>query len=234
VDELWVPSQFNVDTFTSAGVDAAKIKIVPEPVDVFSYSAEMYSGNDTPLDNTFTFLTVMTWEERKAWRELLTAYAEEFAAGEEVELVIRSSLEEDNWSELDELLEELKQDRSTELPQITVLEEAVPFWKMSSLYAMADAFVLASHGEGWGLPLIQAMSMGLPTIGTNWSGNTEFMDADNALLVDVGELVEVEGRAGHRWALPAHNSLRSQLRAAFSMSPGRREELGQKVRTSPF
>jgi glycosyltransferase involved in cell wall biosynthesis len=35
-----------------------------------------------------------------------------------------------------------------------------------------DAVVLATHGEGWGLPLVEGMAMGLPVIATNWSGNT--------------------------------------------------------------
>lgn len=36
------------------------------------------------------------------------------------------------------------------------------------LYAAADAFVLPSRGEGWGRPHVEAMSMGLPIIATNW------------------------------------------------------------------
>ena len=53
------------------------------------------------------------------------------------------------------------------------------------LYKEADALVMASRGEGWGLPLAEAMAMGLPTIGSNWSGSTEFMDSSNSFLVPV-------------------------------------------------
>ena len=231
-----MPSQFNVDTFTSAGVEAGKVKVMPEPVDPFTYnSGSLLKDEDATVGSeTFTFLTIMKWEERKAWKELVSAFVEEFANGEDVELLIRSSLEEDNWNELDELFSALREEDLGDLPKVTIVEETVPFWKMSSLYAMADAFVLASHGEGWGLPLIQAMSMGLPTIGTNWSGNTAFMNAENSLLVEVEELVEVEGRTGHRWAMPAHHSLRSQLRAAFSMEAAERESLGRKVLLFPL
>jgi len=56
---------------------------------------------------------------------------------------------------------------------------------MPSLYAAADAVVLASHGEGWGLPLVQAMALGKVAIATNWSGNTEFMTANNSFLVPI-------------------------------------------------
>ena len=34
-----------------------------------------------------------------------------------------------------------------------------------SLYKSVDAFVLPTHGEGWGLPFAEAMAMELPTIG---------------------------------------------------------------------
>jgi glycosyltransferase involved in cell wall biosynthesis len=39
---------------------------------------------------------------------------------------------------------------------------------MLRMYSSVDAFVLASHGEGWGLPYMEAMAMGLPCIATNW------------------------------------------------------------------
>ena len=52
-----------------------------------------------------------------------------------------------------------------------------------SLYKTADAYVSAHWGEGWGLPLADAMAMGIPTIATNFSGNTEFMTDANSFLV---------------------------------------------------
>ena len=61
---------------------------------------------------------------------------------------------------------------------------------MPRLYAAADAYVLPTRGEGWGRPYMEAMAMGLPTIGSRWSGNLEFMHDGNAWLVD-GELVPV-------------------------------------------
>jgi len=38
---------------------------------------------------------------------------------------------------------------------------------MPRLYKSVDAFVLPSRGEGWGRPHTEAMSMGLPVIGTH-------------------------------------------------------------------
>jgi glycosyltransferase involved in cell wall biosynthesis len=36
------------------------------------------------------------------------------------------------------------------------------------MYASADVFVLPTHAEGFGRPIIEAMSMGLPAIATAW------------------------------------------------------------------
>jgi glycosyltransferase involved in cell wall biosynthesis len=44
--------------------------------------------------------------------------------------------------------------------------------------------VLPTRGEGWGLPLAEAMSMGLPVITTNWSGPTAFVDESVGYLLE--------------------------------------------------
>ena len=50
---------------------------------------------------------------------------------------------------------------------------------LRDLYAQADAFVLPTRGEGWGLPIAEAMAMGLPSIATNFSGPSAFLTAEN-------------------------------------------------------
>ena len=78
--------------------------------------------------------------------------------------------------------------------------------------------------------------MGLPTIGTNWSGQTEFMSHQNSLLLDC-DIVDVPEPAyaetptykGHRWAEPNCQHLRQLMRLAFEDRPGNME-LGQRAR----
>jgi glycosyltransferase involved in cell wall biosynthesis len=57
------------------------------------------------------------------------------------------------------------------------------------LYAAVDCFVLPTRGEGWGLPIFEAMAMGLPVIATNWSGQVDFMNENNAFPIRVDKLV---------------------------------------------
>ena len=99
---------------------------------------------------------------------------------------------------------------------------ALPAGELPSLYQAVDAFVLPSRGEGWGRPLMEAMANGLPTIGTRWSGNLEFMNDENSFLVDC-DVVPVSDDAvdelphfcGHCWAEPSVTHLRQQLRRVY-------------------
>lgn len=70
------------------------------------------------------------------------------------------------------------------------------------------------RGEGWGLPLAEAMAMALPAIATNWSGPTAFLDESVGYPLRVEGLVEAEGPAfaGQRWAQPSAEHLVQLLR----------------------
>lgn len=75
------------------------------------------------------------------------------------------------------------------LPRIILQDNLEMYWKIPELYYYADSFILASHGEGWGLPLTEAMSLEIPTIATNFSGNTHYMNDMNSFLIPVDHFV---------------------------------------------
>jgi glycosyltransferase involved in cell wall biosynthesis len=51
------------------------------------------------------------------------------------------------------------------------------------LESTCDCFVSLHRSEGFGLGLAEAMYQGKPVIGTDWSGNTDFMNAENSCPV---------------------------------------------------
>ena len=69
------------------------------------------------------------------------------------------------------------------LPTVEWIKEDLSREGMRDLLCHVDALVLPTRGEGWGLPVTEAMSMGLPVIVTNASGPTEYATDDNAYLL---------------------------------------------------
>lgn len=61
------------------------------------------------------------------------------------------------------------------------------------------------------------MSMALPVIATNFSGNTHFMNKNNSFLIEIDGLEEITEGAfrGHKWASPSVASLRAHMRFVY-------------------
>mmetsp|Transcript_12711 Transcript_12711/g.32394 ORF Transcript_12711/g.32394 Transcript_12711/m.32394 type:complete len:129 (-) Transcript_12711:144-530(-) len=77
---------------------------------------------------------------------------------------------------------------------------------------------------------MDAMTVGLPTISTNWSGNLEYQTEQNSLLVRVDHLSEVPSDwfalgSGHRWAQPSLQHLMDRLREVYSLTCAQRERI---------
>jgi len=117
------------------------------------------------------------------------------------------------------------------LPRVVLLNGKVPSMMLPSLYRAADAFVLPSRGEGWGLPIMEAMAMGVAIIATNWSGITEYLSTENGYPINF-TLGKVPGDnvEGHRWAIADQDGLRSIMRAvADNITEAQRR--GKKARS---
>jgi glycosyltransferase involved in cell wall biosynthesis/tetratricopeptide (TPR) repeat protein len=226
MDEVWVPSDFNIETFAGAGVVRDKLFKIHEGLDPALYDPPPPSLR---LDDArgFVFLSVFGWGRRKGWDVLVRAFLEEFGPDEDVTLALKIipsfglSVAHHRVELETYLRSELTRDPLVG-PPIVVIEADPGPEGMPGLYAAADAFVLPSHGEGWGRPYMEAMASGLPTIGTRWSGNLEFMSDENAYLVDcvVVDVPEIATRewplfAGQRWAQPSVPHLKEQMRRVF-------------------
>ncbi|CUG94344.1 glycosyltransferase-like, putative [Bodo saltans] len=105
--------------------------------------------------------------------------------------------------------------------QIHVVNENIAASTFPLLYCGVDALVQPSRGEGWGRPHMEAMAMGVPVIATNWSGTTAFLNDANSFPV----MIEKDLRkitkgsfAGHYWAEPDKDHLRSQMRKVVTLA----------------
>jgi glycosyltransferase involved in cell wall biosynthesis/tetratricopeptide (TPR) repeat protein len=220
MDEVWVPSEHNLRVFANAGVEASKLYKVPE-----TFDTDLFSPDVVPLPveglEGLVFLSVFSWIDRKAWDVLLRAWFAEFGAQDDVTLLLKTDTDHARGTDCRHEVESfvrshLKRDPKKG-PRVVVLDRPLESTDVPRLYRAADAFVLASRGEGWGRPHMEAMAMGLPTIATRWSGNLEFMNDDNSYLVDY-ELVNTPRDSwfrGQRWAEPSVIDLRRAMRRVY-------------------
>jgi glycosyltransferase involved in cell wall biosynthesis len=66
-----------------------------------------------------------------------------------------------------------------------IYERGIPFSDLWLLYIACDAFMLTSKTEGLGLPLLEAMAVGLPCVATNATGMRELLSDERGRLVGV-------------------------------------------------
>ncbi len=226
MDRIWVPSEFNRETFIRGGVRENLISIVPGTLDVTSYNPKC-DALKIEGARGYNFLSIFDWSLRKGWDVLLRAYIEEFSASEDVSLIIKThsslgyNMDMLSHSIAKFIQEDLHRDLN-DIPDLIIQATDIPATLMPNLYAAADCFVMPTRGEGWGRPFMEAMAMAKPVIGTNWSGNTAFMNAGNSYLLDY-KLVDVPEAGwkeaatfkGHRWADPDVSHLRQLMRQVF-------------------
>jgi glycosyltransferase involved in cell wall biosynthesis len=212
-DEVWVQSSFNESTFRNSGVKVP-IRLIPN---FFDTSQFIPAGPKLELSvkESFLFLSVFDLKQRKGYDVLLEAFLSEFSADDNVALVIKNR-DTDRSDKIEAILNQHPK-RVDQKPSIYVIEQMLSPQEMFALYRSCDAFVLPTRGEGWGRPFFEAMLMEIPVIGTKWSGHMDFMRSDNAYLVDVERLSEIEDSEnplfnGHRWAEPSVADLRSKMR----------------------
>jgi glycosyltransferase involved in cell wall biosynthesis len=225
MDEVWVPSRFNLRTFARSGVHLHKIVVLPGLVDEVQFDPDRYSSLSLLGRSKMNFLAMFEWSPRKGWDVLLSAYLREFSAKDDVCLHLRTYLvNEPDKDPAQEIWQRIRSlgfslDLGTKpWPRIEIISQQIPTFELPRLYKAVDCLVAPSRGEGWGRPQHEAMMMGLPVIATNWSGNTEFMNKDNSYLLDyeltVASNLEPCFRhyQGHIWANPSEPHLRFLMR----------------------
>jgi len=238
VDWVLAPSRFGARVLTESGVDPEKVRWVPHGVDRARFHPEArpvdlravaeagyYSRPDLALDPEalFVFLHLGSAGMRKGTDVLLSSYCAEFTGRDDVLLVLKSFGERQVERWIREAV-----DKNTNPPRIVYLSGDTPGPLMPSYYTASDCLVHPCRGEGFGLPVLEAMACGRPAIVTNWSGPIDFCDTNNAYLLGY-ELApardfHVPVPPDALWAEPKVRALRSLMRRAFEQP----EELRQK------
>jgi glycosyltransferase involved in cell wall biosynthesis len=229
VDLVTVTSAYVARTLRDNGV-AAPIAVVGNGVD------PLPAPRRPTADDRFRFLHVSSGFPRKGLDALLVAWAAAFGAEAGVDLVIKTFPNIHNT--IGDALAAFRAAHPAAAP-ITLIDEEIAPDALAALYASSDALVCPSRGEGFGLPLAEAMAMGIPVITTGFGGQTDFCTDETAWLIDYSFAYARThlGIPNSVWVEPDPVSLTRAMRDVLAASPtdrARRTEAGQALIGSRF
>lgn len=218
VDEVWVPSQFNWETFTKSG--APRVRVMPFGVDRHRFRDGL-APLETGWPKGYRFLAT-DWFLRKGPDLLLEAYYSAFTPQDDVVLIykIKPGVKGEAQNAIREIA--ARHGGLSKTPPVVLVDEVYGWAELPRIYNTVDCFVLPTRGEGWSLPLIEAMASALPVICTNWSGPTQFVRDHNSYLLDIEGLEPIPNFAYNEvcwqnglWAKPDPKHLVYLLRYVY-------------------
>ena len=234
MNKVIVPSNHTKSGFLASGCADDKIEVVNYPVRTAGES-EL----DLSLECDFNFLTVAQWNPRKNLEATITSFVEEFT-NESVGLIIKTNIKNSSIIDrqycnerLEYILNHFSEDRKC---KVYLLHGNLTEGEMAGLYQhpKVGAYVCASHGEGYGLPIFEAVCNELPVVVANWGGVRDFCNVPvknkkskktklKPMVYEVEYQIEkvqpdavwegvIEPTAS--WCYPEIDSLRKQMREA--------------------
>jgi glycosyltransferase involved in cell wall biosynthesis len=216
VDEIWTISEFSKKSITQATEKPVYVIPLPSKITKGTYfKPPKLSGLDLP--QTDYFLAMFDYQssiERKNPMAVVEAFRQSFKDDPSVRLVIKT-LNASLWPTQRERLAYLCRNYEN----ITLIDSYLEPHEVKGLMQNALAYVSLHRSEGYGLTCAEAMALGTPVIATRYSGNLDFMDDENSLLVDY-DMVQVNDPSGtyrvdSQWANPKIDSAVKQIRKVY-------------------
>jgi glycosyltransferase involved in cell wall biosynthesis len=182
MDKAFIISQFGTDEAKKMSVNAEHLQIGVDtekwriPTDEEKQSLRKSYGIKS---DTFVVLTVADNQERKNLSRSMQIFAgfTKKVPNAKYILVTRENAFV-GWK-LRDLAQQLKIN-----DKLNIYERGISFQELWSLYAMSDSFLLTSKAEGLGMPLLEAMSMGIPCLATNCTAMAELLADGRGILIN--------------------------------------------------
>lgn len=214
LDEVWTYTEFVRQAI--APLTSKPVLKVPLAVEVNTAIGRNRPALGLPEDR-FLFLVMFdgnSWLSRKNPLAAVQAFAKAFQDNRHVGLVIKAmGLDRSSagWQAVEAVI---KDDT-----RVTVIDKTLSRDELTTLSASCDAYVSLHRAEGFGRIIAETMLLGVPTITTNFSGNTDFCLPTTSYLVD-GPLVPLRREdyifaEGQHWCDPDVDQAAQQMQRLF-------------------
>jgi glycosyltransferase involved in cell wall biosynthesis len=226
-DEVWAPTEFTANTFRN---------VVRAPVRVVRPGFELPSFEPLPRSHfgledgrfvvlfTFDMRSIM---ERKNPLGLIAAFRKAFAPSDPADLVIKLS----NGRVNPENFEQLRS--ACEAAGVRLIDGMLPRGELLALMNCCDCYASLHTAEGLGLGMAEALLLGKAVVASNYSGNTDFMTAENSYPVNVRRVKIPKDippfQAGLTWGEADLDHAAEQLRRVFD-HPAEAKAKGERGR----
>jgi len=133
------------------------------------------------LGSGLRFLHISSCFPRKGVDVLLASYGRAFTAAEDVTLVIKTFANPHHC--IESTVARWRQQHPNP-PAVVIINQDMPDAALRALYQHCHVLVAPSRGEGFGLPLAEAMLHEMPVVTTGYGGQMDFCSDQTAWLVD--------------------------------------------------
>lgn len=170
-------------------------------------------------------------EDRKNVSDLIRMFLTHFGDNPDYGLVLKTSIITNSPEDLHHTREKIAQIKSNfknVKAKIHLIHEHLSDAEMWSLYNHPSILGMVSltHGEGWGLPLLEASAAGLPVLATDWSGHKDFLREKHGFIPLAFQLNEVPQcqiwdkviDKGSRWACVEEEDVKRRFKKFLESS----------------
>jgi glycosyltransferase involved in cell wall biosynthesis len=205
-DEVLVPSEWCQSVFKKAGIESTVVHL--------GYNDEQFYYQDRPVPvengDPFTFIHYDSFNIRKGFMEVVTAFSEEFKNNEPVRLILKTVHQNSPIPIM-----------KSEYPNIEVIRDRLDEPGLRDLLGRANCMVYPSRGEGFGITPLEAMATGLPAIVPNAHGISAYFDPEYMLEVKATEKTPAlynrfKGQDVGSMVAPDVKDLRAKMRYAYN------------------
>ncbi len=185
VDRIWVHSHHVRRTFLDSGVPPEKVKVLHHGVnpELFSPRGPVLEELKERIGGRHAFLFVGGALFRKGLDVLLGAYLRAFKASDPVCLVVKEVGGSDFYEGqgMGKLVDKVA--ATAGAPAVLRVPERMSPDQVAALYRTCDTLVHPYRGEGFALPVLEAMASGLPVIVTGGGAADDFARGESVLTV---------------------------------------------------